>query len=193
MVQIFGEFKEKPANSQEYLVLGFSPNAFPLKQRWRNNGLSADFLADYMTTFLPISDDDDPETNDKQAEIKGGVSYVANELLENAMKFNDDKSQQSISIQFQLYADHLVLTLSNSIPPQNVKKFQDFIQDLLHADPQEFYIRQIERAEDDCPTTSGLGLLTMMDDYMAQLGWKFETIQQNPEVIVVTTRVQLAI
>ncbi|MDM8561003.1 DUF6272 family protein [Candidatus Parabeggiatoa sp. HSG14] len=192
MVQIFGEFKEKPVNTQEYLVLGFSPNAFPLKQRWRNNGLSADFLADYMTTFLPTNDKE-PVTLDKQAEIKGGVSYVANELLENAMKFNDDNSQKSISIQFQLYADHLVLTLSNSIPPKDVKKFQNFIQDLLQSDPQEFYIRQIEQSENNGPTTSGLGLLTMMDDYMAKLGWKFETIQQNPEVIMVTTRVQLAI
>ena len=87
MIQIFGDFIEQPP-SQEYLIIGFSPSSIPLKQRWRNNGLSADFLADYLTTFFP-GNEDDPSTIERQAEIKSAVSYIANELLENAMKFND--------------------------------------------------------------------------------------------------------
>ena len=43
----------------EYLQLGFQPSSVPLKQRWRNNGLSADFLGDYVTTFFP-RDESDP-------------------------------------------------------------------------------------------------------------------------------------
>jgi hypothetical protein len=51
MIQTFGDFIELPA-SQEYLIIGFSPSSIPLKQRWRNNGLSADFMADYLATFF---------------------------------------------------------------------------------------------------------------------------------------------
>ncbi|MGC8711268.1 MAG: hypothetical protein ACP5RH_02650 [Leptodesmis sp.] len=41
--------------------------------------------------------------------------------------------------------------------------------------------------------SSGLGLLTMMTDYLAKLGWKFETINTDPQIILVTTMVQLMI
>lgn len=193
MTEIFGNFSESLLSSQEYLIIGFSPSSVPLKQRWRNNGLSADFLADYLTTFFP-GDEDDPSTFDRQAEIKSAVSYIANELLENAMKFNDETSNYPISIQLQLHSDLLVFSLSNSIPPQAVKPFQLYLKELTTSDPQELYIRQLEKnAEDETGTSSRLGYLTMMNDYMAKIGWKFDRASQNPEVMTVTTMVQLEI
>jgi hypothetical protein len=195
MVQIFGVFNETKAKSQEYLILGFSPTSVPLQQRWRNNGLSADFLADYLTTFFPVSDTE-PSTFKRRKEIRGAISYIANELLENAMKFNDTHSQYPIGIQFRLYSDQLILYTTNSVQTENVEPFQAFIQELLHTEPQTLYIRQIERAQqDDNAEGSGLGLLTMIDDYQVKIGWKFETVQQEneEEVILVTTMVQLDI
>ncbi len=199
MIKIFGDFRDSPIDTTEYLIMGFSPSSVSLQQRWRNNGLSADFLADYLTTFFPAKDSD-PTTSERREEIKGAVSYVANELLENAMKFNDETSQSPISIQFQLHSDSLMLCASNSVFPENAEGFQLFIQELLGSEPQELYIRQIQiaRAKEKnriASNSTGLGLLTMLDDYKAKLGWKFETIQQddNKEVIVVTTMVQLAI
>lgn len=57
------------------------------QQRWRNNGISANFVADHLATFLPA--DDVSEINQaNQAVARDAISYVANELLENAMKFN---------------------------------------------------------------------------------------------------------
>ena len=84
MTQIFGDFIENPS-SQEYLIIGFSPTSLPLQQRWRNSGLSADFLADYVSTFFPGGD---TTALNRKAEVKDAVSFVANELLENAMKFS---------------------------------------------------------------------------------------------------------
>ena len=130
--------------------------------------------------------------------LRDAVKYVANELLENAMKFNDESTLYPISLQFQLYSDHLMLSATNSTPKENVEHFQSFIQELLHCDLQEFYIRQIKRAQENENTmnnkSTGLGLLTMLDDYNAKLGWKFETIQEDAQTInVVTTMVQLPI
>ena len=194
MVQIFGKFNDTKSNSEEYLILGFSPTSIPLQQRWRNNGLSADFLADYLTTFFPVIDTE-PTTFKKRKEIRGAISYIANELLENAMKFNDTNSQYPIGIQFRLYSDQLILYTTNSVQHENVERFQSFLQELLQTEPQELYIRQIERAqENDNVEASGLGLLTMIDDYKVKIGWKFETVQQDSEeVILVTTMVQLDI
>src|SRR5918999_1510955 len=99
MAQIFGDFIDTQEGRGEYLKIGFSPNSISLQQRWRNNGLSADFLADYLSTFFP---GEDPDSAERQTEIKDAVSYVANELLENAMKFSYSPSHHSVSIEMFL-------------------------------------------------------------------------------------------
>ena len=73
MAEIFGEFVDCSHQNQEYLKIGFSPSSIPLQERWRNNGLSADFLADYLSTFFPGQTD---EALERQAEIKDAVSYI---------------------------------------------------------------------------------------------------------------------
>ena len=49
--------------------------------------------------------------------------------------------------------------------------------------------------EDDKKDTeaSGLGFLTMLNDYGAQLAWKFDTQESDREVTTVTTLVTLPI
>lgn len=192
IIQVLGDFEELPP-SQEFLLISFSPSSIPLKQRWRNNGLSADFIADYLATFFP-GDEESADRTDKQAKIKSAVSYIANELLENAMKFNDETSQQPISIALHLYSDRLVFLVTNSIPPQAVGKFQSLIAKLTDSDLDQLYLHQLENnAADEGYNHSGLGLLTMMQDYLVKIGWKFVIVQQNPEVINVTTVLRLMI
>jgi hypothetical protein len=55
------------------------------------------------------------------------------------------------------------------------------------------YIRQLEKNATDEYEESGLGLLTMMNDYLAKIGWKFATVTGEPEVITVTTMLQLTV
>lgn len=189
-VQIFGDFNEEVPGSEEYLVIGFSPGSMPLKQRWRNNGLSADFLAEYLATFFPGNEEDTIKA-DKTIEVKSAVSYVANELLENAMKFNDETSQQPISIKLEMHNDRLIFFVKNSLKPKTIAKFQSYIQELLTGDRDELYIRQLEHNVQDENSGSGLGLLSIMNDYLATVGWKFEASSKNPEIMTVTTMVQL--
>jgi hypothetical protein len=197
MTQIFGDFVEAKTQNEEFLTIGFSPSSVPLQHRWRNNGLSADFLADYLSTFFPGDDD---EALDRQAEIKGAVNYVANELLENAMKFNYAPTQHSVSITMQLGKDNVRFYVLNSIDPQSTADFQAFIHKLLTEDTDELYMEQlmhnVEEEDDDDDEAnggSGLGFLTMLNDYDATLAWKFEPLESKPEVIVVTTMVTLPV
>ncbi|MBP0015115.1 MAG: ATP-binding protein [Roseofilum sp. SBFL] len=191
MAETFGDYIDDLPESPEYLIIGFSPSSVPLKQRWRNNGLSADFLADYLTTFFPAKDD---ISEQQQAEVKSAVSYIANELLENAMKFNDETSEFPISIRLQVREDKIIFTTSNSIPRQKVNKFQTFLKKIEQGDPQTLYLEQLESsAQEESSSNSGLGLLTMLNDYFAKLGWNFETVPDHPGVIKVTTMVQLPI
>ncbi|MEO0686971.1 MAG: ATP-binding protein, partial [Cyanobacteria bacterium J06649_11] len=60
MVQVFGDFVES-TQKKENLTLGFSPSSVPINERWRNNGLSANYVAEYLATVLNT---DENESND---------------------------------------------------------------------------------------------------------------------------------
>ena len=190
MQRIFGDFIEENRNdSLEYLVIGFSPTSIPLQQRWRNNGLSADFLADYLTTFFPAYDE---VSSEKSHEIKGTVNFIANELLENAMKFNHTAAANAVHIALYLDATILRLYVRNTVDPQTVGDFQHFIDRLLKEEPAELYFQQVEKnVTRETEESSGLGFLTILNDYNAKLAWKFESSEQHPNVIFVTTMSQL--
>lgn len=191
MKQIFGYYVDKPLNYDQ-LTVKFSPSSISIKDRWRNNGLSADFMADYLTTFLPK--DDSAVGAKKQAEIKSTASYIANELLENSMKYCDYSVRFPITIQLQLDADQIRFFVTNSIPKTTLGKFQDFIEELINSDPNELYFNQLEKnADNPDSNASGLGLLSMVNDYSAMLGWKFDVVQEKPEILAVTTMVQVSI
>ncbi len=191
MSEIFGHYLEISNISQEFLVIGFSPSSASLQQRWRNNGLSANFMADYVTAFFPQTGLNSI-TPQQLAEIKDAVGFIANELLENAMKFSDSQSSHPINIQVRLSPEKLFFCVENTIVNSAVKPFQDYIQKLLTSDPEELYIHQVEQNLEN-ETSSRLGYLMMINDYSAQIGWKFQTVQTDPLLITVTTVVSLGI
>lgn len=196
MVKIFGEFLHQFPPDHDSLELTFTPTSRPIKKRWRNNRLSAHFVADYFSTFLPA----DVIESDQEARIKqskGAVTYVANELLENAMKFNYEEANTQIKFGIHFLEEEEVtaaIFTTNSISIEGAQKFESFIQELLTEDPNELYIRQVESsAEDENNDASGLGLLTMLNDYQAKLGWKFEGLSEQPKIILVTTMAQVKV
>ena len=190
MAQTFGDFVEDESSSPEYLVIGFSSNSIPLKQLWRNNGLSASFVADFLIPFFPVVEDE-PDAVKRRNKVIGAVRYITNELLENAMKFSDETSQYPITIKLDLRRDRLVFRTTNAIESQQISSFQALIQDLLSCDLHERFIHQLEKNTQEGSSSSGLGLLTIMNDYAGIPGWKFETIEQDPSAATVTTTVQL--
>ena len=190
--RILGDFIQDLPPSKEYLILSFSPSSIPLRQRWRNNCLSADFLADYLSTFF-LGNSDRQVDLDKQAEVKSAVSYIANELLENGMKYSAKTPTLPISIQIHLNPNLIIFQLTNSISLERTQQFQNQIETLLDCDPNELYITLLEEnALNENDRESGLGFLTMLNDYGAKLGWKFEPLSRDSEISV-TTMVQLTI
>ena len=198
-MQIFGEFIEQFPPEKDSLELTFTPTSIPLKKRWRNNRLSAYFIADYFTTFLPL-DDGDIEQQKRIEESKSAVSYVANELLENAIKYNDENchSQIKFGVHF-LQQNHLIAVIfaTNSINLDDQKKLQHFIDRLSSEDTESLYIEQLEKnafdeQNNDC---SGLGFLTIINDYSGKIGWKFETVRSfdSYSFNLVTTMVQIQV
>lgn len=193
-MQIFGDFIQQFPPEKDSLELTFTPTSIPLKKRWRNNRLSAYFIADYFTTFLPL-DDGDAQQQKRIEESKSAVSYIANELLENAMKYNDENSHSQIEFGVHFLNNNnliAVIFATNSIKLDDVEKLQKFITRLSSEDTEFLYIEQLEKnalsdVEDD---SSGLGFLTIINDYGGKMGWKFDSIEPFN---IVTTMVQIQV
>lgn len=171
----------------ESLVLSFSPSLFSLQERWRSNGLSADFLADYVSTFCPVNGDES-DAEMQKASFRSAISYIANELLENGMKHSLNSIPYPITIRVILEADQILFVASNMATTESANTFMEFVKKLDDSDPQEFYISILENSD---AQTSGLGLVTMINDYEASLAWEFE--ETSRETSRVSTKVRLKI
>jgi hypothetical protein len=197
IIKMFGDYQtDLPPSCQKELTILVSPMAFPVD--WSLAGVTANFLASYFDSFFPASTEEQASTQlsvtnlsiTNRAEAWDAISYIANELVENAVKFHHDK-RVVMEISLKLYADRLVLIGINSVDPAGLGKFYAFIQDLTSADPKELYIRHLEEGLASLEnTTSGVGFLTIMADYEAKIGWKFEIIDVLPKIVTVTTMVQ---
>ncbi len=198
-MEIFGHFTEIMPEKTEYLIISFSPTSFPLKQRWRANGLSADFIADYLRIFFVGYEDKESKKKKKNTapipvRSKNAVKYIANELLENTMKFHEPLLgyPHQAQIMFNLQIDKLIFQVSNTVSAKGRGKLDQVIQTLLTGDPQALYLEQMEaNAMDNSEHYSGLGFLSMMCDYSAKIGWKITTICEDPLCYNVTTMVTL--
>lgn len=186
MKEIFGDYCEK-TDSTEFLIMSFSSQTLPIKDRWRTNGLSANFLAEYWGTFFPV--------RDKSAikEVQDSVSFIANELLENALKFSQETDVSTIRISLYLFDDFLRFYVTNPISTANAESFKAFLRRILAEDTHELYLSVLEDRDQDSGVESGLGFLTILNDYGARMGWKFDTLDQPSDAITVTTMVQLRV
>jgi hypothetical protein len=189
--EIYGEFLQnlQSAANNEYLVVGFSSSSAPFQKRWRNNSLSANFLSDYLSNFLSLGSSNNNSTKDE--ELKSAVNYIANELLENAMKYGSTSSG-STTIQLLFSEKKIVFITSNKIEKGDVDRFKEYILLLLESDPQELYLQQLEKSHEN---GAGLGLVSLLNDYPIRIGWKFEQENENSqyEQTILTTMVQLEI
>ena len=194
VTEICGEFIDQFPPEHDSLELTFTPSSRPIKQRWRNNRLSAHFVADYLSSFLPM-DAEDASSKKRIKQSKGVVSYVANELLENAIKFNKDDTNYKVKFGIHFICGTevtAVIFASNTVNSEGANKFKEFIKEILASDPNELYLQQIEKNAESENDSSGLGLLTMINDYSAKIGWKFEPRAES-DTIAVTTVVQIKV
>jgi hypothetical protein len=191
-MQTFGQFLEDIPDNQEYLTLNFAPTSAPQRQqRWHNNGLSADFLGDYFATFFPGGSASNSEI-DLKGTVKATVSYIANELLENAFKYSDELASLPITITLRLYDREILFQVTNYANQETAQRYQTFVQKIESTDLEELYTQQLEQTALG-EGGSCLGILTIIHDYTAKAGWKFEPLRDHPSAIRVSVIVRLVV
>lgn len=191
MNEVFGEFIEEFPPHGYFLELNFSSWDQQNPQYWYNNRLLAHFIADYVGNLLTI------DQKDRIEEIRNTLSYIGNELLENAIKFHVDNKNNLLKLGIYFLEDielRAVIYTENLTLPQQVEKYQAFINSLLTQDTNELYIQQIETTASQADNeASSLGLLTLVNDYAVKLGWRFKSASIDSEMITVTTMAQFIV
>ncbi|MBL8582744.1 MAG: ATP-binding protein, partial [Rhizobiaceae bacterium] len=105
-------------------------------------------------------------------ETRHGIGYLVNELLENAVKF---RVHGEIRIESSLDGSNFEIRVVNYIDETTSKRFRALLEEIMRRDAGELLIERIEaNAANPSSSGSGLGLLTLMSDYGARLGWIFQ-------------------
>ncbi|HEY9823988.1 MAG TPA: ATP-binding protein [Stenomitos sp.] len=170
--------KQDLASQKDLTLLLTSTHGITQPEHWKNYGRSADFLGDYCAAFFREQGSrlkiiHPPST------IKAMVSYIANELIENAAKYSDESSDMPIAITLRLYQHKLILEIVNYANATVAKKYHEFVQGILKLKVLDAYTQQLEKIASG-QASGGIGLLTLMNDYNASCGWTFESQSHLP-------------
>lgn len=149
----------------------------PLGVSWQHASETCEFLGDVFALHHA-------RTGADYNDARHSIIYLVNELLENAIKF---RAPGDIRIDCSLEQGNFELTVSNDAAPEVATRFQALIEEITSRDPGELLIERIEaNAADETSSASGLGLLTLMNDYGARLGWHFRPAGSGPAVALST-------
>jgi hypothetical protein len=129
--------------------------------QWSFASNAAHFFADWLKPIL------------HQSSSAQSVDYAVNELLENAIKYASDGS---IEMRLSLQHGRLSVSLRNALSADNSARFAKQAIELSERDTVELFAEIIERNSQSEATQSGagLGLVSLVNDHGAQLGFAFE-------------------
>lgn len=190
-VELFGQFISDLQGENLCLKIDFPAQLVQQRMFWPNSNLSAKFVADYASIFFPAKNNH-PEPLRQRADITAALRYIANELLENAFKFSLPTAQQPVQLALYNCPERLVVAVTNTTRTDNIGLFRALINELTRLDPTALYIERLERNLDhENALESGLGFITILMNYHAQLGWKIEPCPSAPNCFWITTMAQL--
>ena len=164
MHPLFGDTSPAPQSLQHSTRITFRTDQFQLK--WSHCNATADFLSAFYAGILTAG-----RTAVQVADLSHSISYLVNELVENAVKFH---TEGDVEIEAGIDGDDFVFKIGNWIAPETATRFQGLLREITSGDPGEMLIERIE-ANAAGAGGSGLGLLTLMSDYGAKLTWTFRS------------------
>lgn len=175
MAKIFGHTES--SNGPSAFSMGIVLQEGPLGVTWQHASATCEFIGDFFAMRHARSGQD-------YTEARHSIIYLVNELLENAIKF---RIPGDIEVRGSLEDGNFEVTVTNRTAPETAGKFQLLLAELTTRDPGELLIERIEaNAADEGSSGSGLGILTLMNDYGARLGWHFSEAPAGGAVLLVT-------
>ncbi len=164
---IYREHPVDPVTSETALSLSCTD----MLQHWRRVSLSSDFLAKYYSFYFPYREKAKGRISRETAE--NSISFVLNELIENTAKYSNT-ADTAVRVRVLLLERTIQLEVSNAVTAALADEFQASMREVLAGNTEELYISKLEANLQGARSDSGLGFLTLINDYQVQLGFKFE-------------------
>lgn len=183
--RVLGQYVDEPGTkplSHSLLVV----NSKEMMRNWRTVSLSSDFFAKYYSYYFPYKEKAKEWISRDAAE--NSISFVLNELIENTAKYSNTENQ-AVSIRVMLLKDDIVFSISNFVTASIAEAFVKLAREILESNPEELYIMRLEKNTQAEEAGSGLGYLTLINDYGIALGFRFETV--GPDVVQVTVQARM--
>ena len=150
---------------------------------WQHASATCEFLGDMFASHCAKSGQD-------YTDARHSIIYLVNELLENAIKF---RSPGNVAIEGSLEDGNFEVTVTNAASAEVASGFQGLLAEVTTRDPGDLLIERIEaNAADENSSASGLGILTLMNDYGARLGWNFQE-EASGQTVVLSTHATLTL
>ena len=150
---------------------------------WPQAGLTADFLGVFFADIAAAQGAD-------SRSARHAIGYLVNELLENAIKFRVPGGDP-VLVAGGVDEAGFAFEMHNEATVEVAAHFGTLLEELTSRDPGDLMIERIEaNAENSSSGGSGLGILTLMNDYSAEKGWTFGD-KGAGGTLDITTRVRL--
>jgi hypothetical protein len=185
--EIYGDFSED-LPQKRVSESSISIKSDDLYQYWRRVSLSSDFLGKYYSYFFPYQEKAIGTMSREEAE--NSISFVVNELIENTAKYSNT-GNKTVQINILLLDKVLLFNVSNFINEKVAHSFISLAKEILENDPEELYMKRLERNIEDENGDSGLGYLTLINDYGISLGFKFEKVDTDVVRVTVQAKMKL--
>jgi hypothetical protein len=154
-----------------------------LRLTWSHSDLAANFISQYFTNAFPTEAEANPDLTSRE-EMIHTLNYLINELMENVIKFHQGSKA---SLSGGVTSDVVGFLVTNEVPEEKIPPFAAILEEITSGDPGLLLLQKIEQnAENAEGTGSGLGYLTLMNDYQARLGWQIEPVKTAPGQTQVT-------
>lgn len=147
--------------------------ALDMVVQWRRCGVVADYIAEYLALSF-----------EEPAYAQSVLSTVANELVENAVRFSSEKARP-IRVEARHRGEVVELLVSNLAAQQHVRGLETLFDDLARGDLTSVFRERVEAG-----TRGGLGLLILAKDYGAVLVATLDP-EEAPDRTPVTIQVVL--
>ncbi len=155
-------------NDKKALTLSFALPAMEVMSFWSRCGLIANFGSSYMAVACP-----------SQKNIANSLSFILNELLENAVKYTRPK--ESI-LEFALLkqGDFITIDISNPVSDDQIPALLEMAKHLIDVDYVNDAYIDLLTMSGKTSDKSGIGLLTIINYYQASLSFRIGGPAENP-------------
>ncbi len=177
-MQQIGDYQAKLTHDSLPLTLHL--DRAHLNRTWPHVGKTADYLIEYLTA---------DHTEPYRDESVSSAQYIANELLENAIKY---ATGTRICASSGVLDHQWIMLVSHQADPGHRDNLQKFLDQLNDNTAEEVMMERIlSNAQAPESSGSGLGLLTVMADHQARLGWRMYVDPDLGESIDTMARISI--